>query len=124
MASHDALGFVEVMGMAAAIEVSDVMVKTAWVNVKTVCNADAGLLSVVCEGELAACKASVDAGAAAAQAMGALLRTNLIPRPAEGLETLVMDYADSVTTKPQPVEEEAAPVAKPAAKPKGKGGKK
>lgn len=127
-AKQDSLGFVEVMGMVAAIEVSDVMVKTAWVKVRTVCNADAGMLSVVCEGDLAACKASVDAGAAAAERMGALLSTNLIPRPGDGTDEFV-DLTDSLTAKPAPAP--AAPKAKAPAKdgaakgkPAPKGGKK
>ena len=65
----------------AAIEAADAMGKAARVQVKTVCNADAGILSVVCEGDLAACVAAVDAGKAAAERMGSLLTSNLIARP-------------------------------------------
>ena len=119
MAIQDSLGLVEVLGLAAAIEVSDAMVKTAWVKVKTVANADAGLLTVICEGDLAACKASVDAGAALATAKGALVGTNLIARPAEGLDSLIDEYVDTVTDKPAP--KAKAEAAK--AKPKAKGGK-
>lgn len=115
MAKQDSLGLVEVMGFAAAVEVADVMVKTAWVKVKTVCNADAGMLAVVCEGDLAACKASVDAGAAMAKSRGELLRTSLIPRPGDGTDTLISEYAVTVTNK-----KPAAPKKKTGSRPKGK----
>ena len=108
MATNDSLGFVETMGLVAAIEAADAMVKAARVRVKTVVNADAGLLSVVCEGDLAACKAAVDAGAAAAAQVGKCLSTNLIPRPDADTDLLVHEYADSVTQAPKP--------AKPAPK--------
>ena len=66
MANNNSFGFVEAYGMVAAIEAADAMVKAARVRVKTVLNADVGMLSVICEGDLAACKAAVDAGKAAA----------------------------------------------------------
>lgn len=84
-----ALGFVETLGLVAAIEVADAMGKAARVQVKTVCNADAGLLSVVCEGGLAACSAAVDAGKAAATRMDRLLGSNVIARPYPDTHELV-----------------------------------
>ena len=78
MSSNESLGFVETVGLVAAIEAADAMVKTAQVRVKTVCNADAALLSVICTGDLAACKAAVDAGKAAASRVGDCVNSNLI----------------------------------------------
>ena len=105
---HDALGFVEIFGLTAATEVADVMLKSANVTVKSVCNADAGLITVVCEGDLAACTAAVDAGKAAAIRMGALLCSNLIGRPLEDTVELIAGHAGSMF----PVT--PAPAAKPA----------
>lgn len=79
--ADESLGFVETMGLSAAIEAADAMGKAARVRVKTVMNADAGLISVVCAGDLAACVAAVDAGAAASGRMGGFLRKNVIARP-------------------------------------------
>ena len=59
MAENEALGFVETRGLVAAIEAADAMVKAARVRIKTVGNADAALISVICEGDLAACAAAV-----------------------------------------------------------------
>jgi microcompartment protein CcmL/EutN len=111
-----ALGFVETLGLATAIEVADAMTKAARVRVKTVCNADAGLLSVVCEGGLAACKAAVDAGKAAAARMDKLLGSNLIARPYPDTHELVARRIRPMFQAPK------APAGKPAkAKGKGKG---
>jgi len=93
---------VEAYGMVAAIEAADAMVKAARVKVKTVLNADVGMLSVICEGDLAACKAAVDAGKAAADRVGKCLSTNLIARPAEGLEELIATRIGSTITQAKP----------------------
>lgn len=114
MAGNQSLGFVEVMGLVAAIECADAMAKAARVSVKTVANADAGLLSVVCEGDLAACGAAVDAGKAAVQRMGSLISTNLIPRPDGDTEALLGDFIPPLYSA------EKAPAAAAAAKPKAK----
>ena len=108
MANGESLGFVETYGFVAAIEAADAMAKAARVRVNTVLNADAGLISVVCEGDLAACQAAVDAGKAAAGRVGKCLSSNVIPRPDGDTDTLVFDYADSLIEKPQA----ATPAAK------------
>jgi ethanolamine utilization protein EutM len=101
MASGDSLGFVETMGMVAAVEAADAMVKAARVRVKTVVNADAGLLSVVCEGDLAACNAAVNAGKAAAAAVGDCISSNLIARPDADTDLLIDDYLDPIFSQPK-----------------------
>ena len=89
MSSKESLGFVETVGLVAAIEAADAMVKTAQVRVKTVCNADAALLSVICTGDLASCKAAVDAGKAAASRVGDCVNSNLIARPDDGVDAFI-----------------------------------
>ena len=89
MASSDSLGFVETYGLVAAMEAADAMVKAANVRVKTVANADAGLTSVICEGDLASCGAALDAGKAAAARIGQCLNSNLIPRPDDGVGAML-----------------------------------
>jgi microcompartment protein CcmL/EutN len=80
--------------------------------VKTVLNADVGMLSVICEGDLAACKAAVDAGKAAADRVGRCLSTNLIARPAEDLEELIYTRIGSTITKAKQTPKAKAPAAK------------
>ena len=95
----DALGFVETMGLIAAIEAADAMGKAARVRVKSVCNADAGLITVICEGDLAACKAAMDAGSAAARRLNGFIACNLIARPYEDANTLITGHVGSMFQK-------------------------
>ena len=101
---RDAIGSVEIFGLIAATEVADVMLKTANVRIKSICNADAGIISVVCEGDLAACKAAVDAGTAAGSRLNALLGSNLIGRPFTDTAALISTHAGTMfeTAKPAP----------------------
>ena len=114
MAENEAMGFVETQGLVAAIEAADAMVKAARVRIKTVGNADAALISVICEGDLAACDAAVDAGKAAAARVGDFVGSNLIPRPDDDTEWLVSERVDAIMP---PKRNEDKPL------PKGKGGK-
>jgi len=116
MASKESLGFVETMGLVAAIEAADAMVKAARVRVKTVANADAGLLSVICEGDLAACNAAVNAGKAAAAAVGDCVGSNLIARPDADTDRLIEDYVDTLAEPPAPAAKKPAGKGKKGAK--------
>jgi microcompartment protein CcmL/EutN len=123
----DAMGFVETLGLTAAIEAADAMGKAARVRVKTVLNADAGLISVVCEGDLGACRAAVDAGAAAATRLGHFLCSNIIARPFPDTGELVALRARPLYAPPAPAKP-VAPAGKQAgptkaAKARRKGGK-
>jgi microcompartment protein CcmL/EutN len=109
MAEHEAMGFVETRGLVAAIEAADAMVKAARVRIKTVGNADAALISVICEGDLAACAAAVDAGKAAAARVGDLVGSNLIPRPDDDTEALVVSHIDTIMPLRPAAEDKGAP---------------
>ena len=102
MTTDDAMGFVETIGLVAAIEAADAMAKAARVRIKTVVNADAGLLAVICEGDVAACQAAVDAGRAAASRVGQCVSTNLIPRPYSDVDALIVEKIGSNITKTPP----------------------
>ncbi len=103
MAEKESLGFVETIGLVTAIEAADAMSKAARVRIKTVVNADLGLLSVICEGDLAACKAAVDAGRAAAAMVGDCVSSNIIARPYEDTDDLITGYiGSSITRQPVP----------------------
>ena len=78
---QQALGLVETKGLVAAIEAADVMLKASNVRLVGKERALAGLITIVVVGDVAAVKASVDAGAAAAQRVGELVSVHIIPRP-------------------------------------------
>lgn len=114
---NDSLGLVEVIGLVAAVEAADAMSKAARVHVRSVANADSGMLTVICEGDLAAVGAAVDAGKAAASRLGECIGTNVIARPGDGLGDMIANKIGSIFDEPkaQPAkadEKSAKPVQK------------
>lgn len=89
--SLDALGLIETRGLVGALEAADAGVKAADVRLFGTERADAGLVTVKFLGEVAAVKAAVDAGAAAAQRVGQLVAVHVIPRPHEDLGVVAED---------------------------------
>jgi len=81
-----ALGMIETRGLAAAVEALDAMLKTADVTFAGQKRAGAGLVSVLVEGDVAAVKSAVDAGAEAAQKVGELRSVHVIARPINKLK--------------------------------------
>lgn len=79
----DALGMIETRGLIAAIEACDVMLKTADVSLIGMRKVKAGLVTILIQGDVAAVKASVDAGAHAAEIVtfNSLVSANIIARP-------------------------------------------
>ncbi len=84
-----ALGMVETKGLIGAIEAADAMVKAANVTLMGKEHIGSGLVTVMVRGDVGAVKASVDAGAAAAQRVGELYGVHVIPRPHTDVETIL-----------------------------------
>ncbi len=84
--SHmEALGMIETKGLVALIEASDAAVKAANVTLLGWQKIGSGLVTVMIVGDVAAVKAAVDAGAAAAGRVGEVVGVQVIPRPHEDL---------------------------------------
>lgn len=81
MAQQQALGMIETRGMVALVEATDAALKAANVEYKGWKQVGSGLVSVVLTGDVAAVKAAVDAGAAAAAKVGEVVSVNVIARP-------------------------------------------
>jgi ethanolamine utilization protein EutM len=81
MNSMEALGMVECMGLVAMIEAADAMVKSANVQLVGYERIDAGLVTAIVRGDVAAVRSAVDAGAAAGARVGTVVATHVIPRP-------------------------------------------
>ena len=77
----EALGMVETRGLVALIEAADAMAKAADVKLVKVEKIGGGYVTVLCRGDVAAVKAAIDAGAAAAERIGEVVSTHVIPRP-------------------------------------------
>ncbi|MFN8572718.1 MAG: BMC domain-containing protein [Gemmatimonadaceae bacterium] len=98
--SEEALGLIETRGLVGAIEAADAALKAADVKLIGTERADAGLVTVKLVGDVAAAKAAVDAGAAAAERVGQLVAVHVIPRPISDLGLVV---ADDESPAPAPV---------------------
>lgn len=88
--SHlEALGMIETKGLVALIEASDAMMKAANVTLIGWQKVGSGLVTAFVVGDVAAVKAAVDAGAAAASRIGEVVGVQVIPRPHEDLGTVL-----------------------------------
>jgi ethanolamine utilization protein EutM len=79
---------IETKGLVAAIEATDAMLKAAKVSYVGTNRVGSGLVSVTVSGDVAACRAAVDAGAQAAGRVGELISIHVIPRPHGDVEKL------------------------------------
>jgi len=110
--SDRALGMIETRGLIASIEAADAMVKAARVQLVGKEKVQGGLVTILIVGETAAVKSAIDAGAAAAQRVGELISTHIIPRPDDQLDDLIGEVKP-VEKKPRKQVEEIIPEKKP-----------
>ena len=85
----NALGLLEVDGMVAAVDAADAMLKAANVRLLSHEVLDPGRLTLVVEGDLAACRAALDAGSAAAQRTGRVVSCFLPDRCVNAVVAIV-----------------------------------
>jgi len=85
----EAIGMIETKGLVAVIEATDAMLKAARVSYCGMRKVGSGLVSVLVSGDVAACKAAVDAGAAAAAKIGEVVAVHVIPRPHRDIEKIL-----------------------------------
>jgi ethanolamine utilization protein EutM len=85
----EALGMIETKGLVALIEASDAMIKAANVTLIGWQKIGSGLVTAMVVGDVAAVKAAVDAGAAAAGRVGEVVGVQVIPRPHEDLGSVL-----------------------------------
>jgi len=107
---------VETKGLVASIEAADAMLKASNVRLVGKEKITAGLVTIMIVGDVAAVKASVDAGAAAAQRVGQLVSVHVIPKPDDQIADILpydQDVPVEAEVKKQvqekPVEKKAEP---------------
>ncbi|MGB9562072.1 MAG: BMC domain-containing protein, partial [bacterium] len=96
-----ALGMIETIGLVGLIEAADAACKAAKVRVVDYEMAEGGLVIIKMRGSVAAVKAAVEAGAAAAQRVGQLWATHVIPNPDPQIDFMI--------TRKKPPEKGTAP---------------
>lgn len=118
--SHAALGFVETVGLAAAIEAADAACKTA--NVKLVGRENSkgnGMITIKIKGDVSAVKSALLSAHAAASKVNKVVSVSIIPRPGAGLEpVMVYNKETELDESPTCVEEEKKQKAQPQKPPK------
>ncbi|MDP1623968.1 MAG: BMC domain-containing protein [Bacteroidales bacterium] len=82
-----ALGMIETRGFAAMVEASDAMVKAAKVELVGFEKTGGGYVTAIVRGDVAAVRAAVDAGIRAAEKVGEIVSSHVIPRPHENVDT-------------------------------------
>lgn len=83
--STEALGMIETKGFVCLVEAIDSMLKAANVQLVSWDKIGSGLVTAFVSGDVAAVKAAIDAGAAAASKLGQVVSVEVIPRPHEEL---------------------------------------
>ena len=90
----EALGMIETKGLVGAIEAADGMTKSANVELIGYEKIGSGLVTVMVRGDVGAVKASVDAGAVAAEKVGEIVSKHVIPRPHTDVERILPKRAE------------------------------
>jgi microcompartment protein CcmL/EutN len=80
-----AIGLIETKGLVGLVEASDAMVKAASVELVKTIQIGGGFVTTVVRGDVGSVRAAVDAGAAAAKAVGELVSSHVIARPHDAL---------------------------------------
>ncbi len=101
--SLGALGMIETFGLVAAVEGLDASLKAANVTLSGFKYVSGGLVTFFVTGDTGAVRAAISAGESAANKIGKVISTHVIPRPAESTSVI------------------AAPMEKPAGRKKGTG---
>ena len=82
-----ALGMIETRGFTAMVEASDAMLKAAKVELVSYEKTGGGYVTAVVRGDVASVRAAVDAGLRAAEKVGEIVSTHVIPRPHQNVDS-------------------------------------
>jgi ethanolamine utilization protein EutM len=113
--TRNALGLIETRGFIGATEAADAMSKAAPVEFVKREYSQAGLVTILVRGDVAAVKAATDAGAVAAAKVGELVSVHVIPRPHQATDQLVDVLPESPAIGTYPIGQRSKPGAEPAA---------
>lgn len=85
---QQAIGMIETKGLIGAVEALDAALKAANVKFVRQDKVGSGLVAITVEGDVAAVKAAVDAGAEAARRVGEVVSVHVIARPHEDVSKI------------------------------------
>ncbi len=110
----NALGLIETRGFVGATEATDAMSKAAPVEFVKREYSQAGLVTILVRGDVAAVKAATDAGAVAAAKVGELVSVHVIPRPHQATDQLIDVLPESPAIGSYPIGQRSKPSAGPS----------
>ena len=84
----NAYGYIEVVGLAPAVEAADAALKAAEVQVVGKENTGKAMIAVIIKGEIGAVRTAVNAAEEAVNRIGKVVNTNIIAKPDASLENL------------------------------------
>lgn len=87
--AQKAIGMIETRGLVALVQATDAMLKAANVEFKGWKKVGSGLCTSIVTGDVAAVKAAVDAGSAAARSIGEVVSVHVIPRPHDDIDVIM-----------------------------------
>jgi microcompartment protein CcmL/EutN len=83
----EALGMIESRGFVAMVEAADAMVKAAKVDLIGYEAIGGGYVTAIVRGDVASVRAAVEAGVRAAEKVGELVSSHVIPRPHSNVDS-------------------------------------
>ncbi|MFS0576006.1 BMC domain-containing protein [Sporosarcina sp. 179-K 3D1 HS] len=110
-----AIGMIETKGLVGSIEAADAMIKASNVRLVKQEFIDGGLVTVIVQGDVGAVQAAIDAGRDAANRVGELVGSHVIPRPDETVYGMVKPAESTPPaikvqkTKTAPAKKDTAP---------------
>ena len=110
----EALGMIETLGLVGLIEAADAVAKAAKVEIVNYEQSTGALVIIKFRGSVGAVKAAAEAGAKAAQKVGELVSTHIIPAPDSQIEPMIRGNK-GIQTPQKPT-----PPSPPKPSPKGK----
>lgn len=116
MSGH-ALGLIETRGLVGAISACDAAAKAAQVTITSAEVTDGGLVTLKIAGDLAAVRASVEAGSAAAERIGELIAAHVIARPDDNIALFNPDCEPESRISQPAKPKKASPTSRPTATP-------
>jgi len=88
--ANQAIGILETRGLAGLVNGTDAMLKSADVTLAgPMRQVGSAMCNIVIEGDIAAVKAAIDAGAESAQQIGEVLSAHVIARPADSVSEIL-----------------------------------
>jgi ethanolamine utilization protein EutM len=96
MSQRNAIGILETKGFSALIQGADAALKSASVELVEWRQVGSGYVSVTVEGDVAAVRSAIEAGAEAASAVGEVISHVIIPRPVAELDQIFIQQAEGV----------------------------